>query len=262
MRVILPLVMLSFLLSSGYNPVLANVNSLNFNDSFGIKNSKTRNAGGVMNKDPGVSVATKRKRVITASDAITDIRKVKKSRRRNPDTQRSIGKNTNYNKINVAKNSRYDTKDIYNDFNTIFRNGRYVGHYKVGKTYKIAGLLYRPQEYEAYEEIGVASWYGEDFDGKLTANGEIYDLSQMTAAHRTLPLPSVVKVTNLENARSVIVRVNDRGPFAKSRIIDLSKKAAEMLDYKEKGTIMVKVELIKSETQALHVKLNIKQEDQ
>ncbi len=162
--------------------------------------------------------------------------------------------------IKDRKYKEFDTAiatNIYADLNTIYRNGRYVGYYKVGNPYKIDDLYYYPQEYEHYEEIGMASWYGEDFDGKLTANGEIYDLSLMTAAHRTLPMPSIVKVTNLTNKRSVLVRVNDRGPFAKNRIIDLSKKAAQILDYKDRGTIMVKVELDNEKTRELQDRLKI-----
>lgn len=143
------------------------------------------------------------------------------------------------------------------DLDTIIEDGRYVGYYKVGRPYKIDGITYYPQEYDNYTEVGEASWYGKDFDGKMTANGEIYDLSHMTAAHRTLPIPSIVKVTNLQNSKSVIVRVNDRGPFAKNRIIDMSKRAATILDYKDKGVIMVKVELLKEETRKLQDKLKI-----
>ncbi len=148
--------------------------------------------------------------------------------------------------------------DLYDDFSEIYRNGRYVGQYKIGNTYEIEGVPYYPQEYEDYEEVGVASWYGEDFHGKLTANGEIYNLDSMTAAHQTLPLPSIVRVTNLKNGKSVLVRVNDRGPFAKSRIIDLSKKAAQMLDYRDKGTAVVKVEYMPKETDKLLKSLKIK----
>ena len=98
------------------------------------------------------------------------------------------------------------------------------GSYKVGKPYKIMGQWYYPEENYKYKETGTASWYGEDFHAKYTANGEIYDMNTLTAAHRTLPLPSIVKVTNLENGRSLVLRVNDRGPFAKNRIIDISKR--------------------------------------
>ncbi len=157
----------------------------------------------------------------------------------------------------VAQNRR--PQSIYDDFDDIFKEGKYVGHYKIGKSYKVEGIFYHPQEYDDYEEVGVASWYGEQFDGKETANGEIYNLHSMTAAHKTLPLPSFVRVTNMQNRKSVIVRVNDRGPFVKDRIIDLSKKAAEILEYKHKGTTIVKVELLEDETKKLHKKLNIAQ---
>lgn len=111
--------------------------------------------------------------------------------------------------------------------------------------YKVKGIVYRvmdsPDGYEAY---GIASWYGEKFHGNHTSNGEIYDMYQMTAAHKTLPIPSYVRVTNVENGKSVIVRVNDRGPFARGRIIDLSYAGAKKLDYIESGTAKVKVEYI------------------
>lgn len=167
-------------------------------------------------------------------------------------------KTQNYNKIEENQVYFDDKVDLYSDFDEIFDNGRYVGYYKVGNPYKIEGILYHPQEYEEYEEVGVASWYGEQFDGKLTANGEIYNLDSMTAAHQTLPLPCVVLVTNLQNGRQVKVRVNDRGPFAKSRIIDLSKKAAGILGYRDSGTATVKVEYLAQDTQKLLKKLKIK----
>ena len=93
--------------------------------------------------------------------------------------------------------------------------------YKIGDPYQINGTWYYPAEDWSYDETGIASWYGEDFHGKYTANGEIFNLNAVTAAHRTLPMPSVVQVTNLENVRSIQVRVNDRGPFARGRILDL-----------------------------------------
>ena len=129
--------------------------------------------------------------------------------------------------------------------------GKYRGYFKVGKPYKISGESYFPQNYDNFEQVGVASWYGPNFHGKETANGEIYDSSEMTAAHRTLPLPSIAKVTNLNNGKSVIVRINDRGPFAKDRVIDLSEKVAETLEFKDKGTADVKVELLREETDQL-----------
>ena len=118
------------------------------------------------------------------------------------------------------------------------------GRYQVGKPYKIRGKWYTPKEDPTYAAIGKASWYGPNFHGRLTANGEVYDQYHLSAAHPTLPLPSYVRVTNLTNDRSVVVRVNDRGPFAHNRIIDLSKKAAEMLDFKHAGVTNVRVEYV------------------
>ena len=129
------------------------------------------------------------------------------------------------------------------------------GSYKVGKPYKIAGQWYYPAEDYDYEEIGTASWYGEDFHAKYTANGEIYDMNTLTAAHRTLPLPSIVRVTNLENGRSLVLRVNDRGPFAKNRIIDVSKRGAQLLGFQAQGTAKVKVEILEKESRALKAAL-------
>ncbi|GAA5106986.1 septal ring lytic transglycosylase RlpA family protein [Bartonella jaculi] len=114
----------------------------------------------------------------------------------------------------------------------------------VGKPYQIKGKWYYPQHDPTYKRIGEASWYGADFHGRLTANGEIYDMNLLTAAHPTMPLPSYARVTNLENGSSLIVRVNDRGPFMKDRIIDLSKKAAAILGYENAGVANVKVEYI------------------
>jgi len=116
-----------------------------------------------------------------------------------------------------------------------------AGGYKIGEPYQIDDVWYYPQEQPTYDETGVASWYGPSFYGRPTANGEIYDGDKMTAAHKTLPLPVNVRVTNLENGRSVIVRVNDRGPFARGRIIDLSRRAAELLDMTRAGVAKVRV---------------------
>ena len=121
-------------------------------------------------------------------------------------------------------------------------------HYKVGQPYQIAGAWYYPKEDYEYVETGIASWYGPGFHGKKTANGAIFDENALTAAHRTLPLPSIVRVTNLENGRSMKLRVNDRGPFAKNRIIDVSKKAAELLGFQQKGTAKVRVEILSAES--------------
>ncbi len=118
------------------------------------------------------------------------------------------------------------------------------GVYKVGSPYQVAGLWYYPRENSAYDETGIASWYGDQFHGGATANGEAFDMDLMTAAHTTLPMPSLVRVTNLDNGRAVMVRVNDRGPFKAGRIIDLSRKAAELLGFKENGTAKVRVQFI------------------
>jgi len=119
-----------------------------------------------------------------------------------------------------------------------------AGVYKIGQPYQIAGTWYYPKEQPDYDETGIASWYGPTFYGHRTANGEIYTAADLTAAHRTLPLPVNVRVTNLDNGKSIVVRVNDRGPFAKGRIIDLSERAAELLGYKEKGTARVRVTFV------------------
>ena len=118
--------------------------------------------------------------------------------------------------------------------------------YKIGNPYFINGVRYVPKEETNYVETGIASWYGPNFHGKLTANGEIFDQFSISAAHRTLPLPSLVKVINIENKRELIVRVNDRGPFVGNRIIDLSLKSAQILGIKEKGTASVKLILLDS----------------
>ena len=119
-----------------------------------------------------------------------------------------------------------------------------AGVYKVGEPYQIDNVWYYPHEQPDYDETGIASWYGPDFYGKYTANGELYDGNQLTAAHKTLPLPVNVRVTNLDNGKSIIVRVNDRGPYARGRIIDLSRKAAELLDVVQNGTAKVRVTYI------------------
>lgn len=118
------------------------------------------------------------------------------------------------------------------------------GRYQVGKPYQVKGRWYTPKEDFAYNKSGVASWYGSAFHGRQTANGEIYDKYHLSAAHPTFPLPSYARVTNLENGSSVIVRVNDRGPFAHGRIIDVSSKTAELLDMKRKGTANVRVQYV------------------
>lgn len=118
------------------------------------------------------------------------------------------------------------------------------GRYTVGTPYVVKGKLYSPKEDPSYDRNGVASWYGSAFHGRLTANGEVYDRDHLSAAHPTLPLPSYVRVTNLENGSSLIVRVNDRGPYHRGRIIDVSSKAADLLDLKHHGTAYVRVQYV------------------
>lgn len=115
--------------------------------------------------------------------------------------------------------------------------------YKVGEPYQVAGVWYYPREQPDYDETGIASWYGPDFHGKATANGEMYDMNSLTAAHKTLPMPVRVRVTNLENGRSLVLRVNDRGPFVNGRIIDVSRRAAQLLGFKAAGTAPVRVQM-------------------
>ncbi len=125
------------------------------------------------------------------------------------------------------------------------------GNFKVGSPYKVNGKWYHPQEDYSFSETGIASWYGPQFHGKRTANGEVFDMNELTAAHKTLQLPSLVRVTNLENGRSMVVRVNDRGPFKRGRIIDLSKRAAELLGFKGKGVAKVKIRVLAEESRAI-----------
>ncbi len=120
--------------------------------------------------------------------------------------------------------------------------------YKVGAPYQINGVWYRPSVDYNYDETGVASWYGERLNQKYTANGEIFDLNDLTAAHRTLPMPSIVQVTNLNNGRALQLRVNDRGPFAPGRVIDVSRRASQLLGFETNGTAMVRVKIMKEES--------------
>jgi rare lipoprotein A len=118
------------------------------------------------------------------------------------------------------------------------------GVYRVGKPYAVAGRTYVPEENINYNAVGLASWYGDDFHGRYTANGEIFDMSAISAAHPTLPLPCYVRVTNLANNRSIVVRVNDRGPYVGDRLIDVSVKTAELLGFYGHGVARVKVEYV------------------
>lgn len=125
------------------------------------------------------------------------------------------------------------------------------GTYKVGKAYDIDGKTYYPAENWSYDEVGMASWYGPGFHGRPTASGELYDQNATSAAHPTLPLPSIVRVTNLANGKEVIARVNDRGPFAHNRIIDLSKGAARQIGLDISGTAKVRVQLLARESEVI-----------
>ena len=115
------------------------------------------------------------------------------------------------------------------------------GVFKLGEPYLAGGKWFTPVNDQSYDEVGIASWYGDFFHGRKTANGEIYDMNALTAAHPTLPMPTYATVTNLANNRTVVVRINDRGPYHDGRIIDLSHKAAEVLGLYPKGSGMVRV---------------------
>lgn len=125
------------------------------------------------------------------------------------------------------------------------------GVYKVGKPYQVKGVWYYPQEDFNYDETGIASWYGPGFHTKTTANGEIYDENELTAAHKTLQMPALVRVTNLDNGRSVVVRLNDRGPYYPGRIIDMSRRGAQLLGFEGKGTAKVRVQVLGDESRAI-----------
>ena len=117
-------------------------------------------------------------------------------------------------------------------------------HYKIGSPYQVKGQWYYPKEDPLYDKVGLASWYGSQFQGRPTANGEIFDKARLSAAHKTLPLPSLVEVENLENGRSAVLRVNDRGPFVDDRIIDLSQAAAKALGFEQNGLAKVRVRYV------------------
>jgi peptidoglycan lytic transglycosylase len=118
------------------------------------------------------------------------------------------------------------------------------GSYRVGKPYTVGGRTYNPEENPNYSATGLASWYGEDFHGRQTANGEIFDMTSISAAHPTLPIPSYARVTNLSNHRSIIVRVNDRGPYHRDRLIDVSIRTAKLLGFYDAGVARVRVDYV------------------
>ncbi|MDP3546651.1 MAG: septal ring lytic transglycosylase RlpA family protein [Phreatobacter sp.] len=142
-------------------------------------------------------------------------------------------------------NSRYGVSSsprVVNEGRPVPRGG---GVYRVGRSYTVAGRRYTPfEKREGHTETGVASWYGRQFHGRLTANGEVYDMHTLSAAHRTMPMPSYARVTNLTNGHSLVVRVNDRGPFHGNRVIDLSQRASNMLNFRGQGLARVRVEYI------------------
>jgi rare lipoprotein A len=149
----------------------------------------------------------------------------------------------------VAHSSEYFPQSIYGEASPrVVADGQDVPHgggkYLVGHPYMVAGRMYYPSERKHYAAVGYASWYGDAFHGRRTANGEIFDRNSISAAHPTMPLPSYARVTNLRNHYSMIVRVNDRGPFAPGRIMDVSRRVADLLDFRRTGTTMVKVEYV------------------
>ncbi len=136
----------------------------------------------------------------------------------------------------------YASPRLVDDGQPVPRGG---GSYLVGRPYTIAGRSFFPNEHpEGYATVGMASWYGDAFHGRRTANGEIFDKNSISAAHPTLPLPSYVRVTNTGNGRSMIVRVNDRGPYHGGRVMDVSQRVAEALSFKGQGTARVRIEYV------------------
>ena len=148
------------------------------------------------------------------------------------DKEASINLDIN-NNLSLPKDKKQDTEEII--ANPI---------YKIGDPYEINNVWYYPERDLKYNLSGIASWYGDKFHGKLTANGEIFNKNIVSAAHKTLPLPSMVRVTNLDNGKVLNIRINDRGPYVHGRIIDLSEKAAELLGFKDLGTARVNVKIL------------------
>lgn len=130
-------------------------------------------------------------------------------------------------------------------------SGASGGYYKVGNPYQVGGNWFYPAEDYAYDETGIASWYGADFHGNKTANGEVFNKNELTAAHKTLPMPSLARVTNLDNGRSIVLRINDRGPFSGKRIIDVTQRAAQLLGFERQGTAKVRVQVLADESRAI-----------
>lgn len=151
--------------------------------------------------------------------------------------------------VAVAHSSEYFPQSVYGAASPrVVADGEAIPHgggkYLVGHPYMVAGHMYYPRERKHFVQVGLASWYGDAFHGRRTANGEIFDRNSISAAHPTLPLPCYARVTNLRNHYSMIVRVNDRGPFAPGRIMDVSRRVADLLDFRRSGTTRVKVEYV------------------
>jgi rare lipoprotein A len=132
--------------------------------------------------------------------------------------------------------------------------------YKVGNPYQVNGVWYYPAVDYNYDQTGIASWYGPGFVGHSTADGEEYDQDALTAAHKTLPMPTLVRVTNLENGRQIQIRINDRGPFVNDRIIDLSRRGAQLLGMENQGTAKVRVQIMAEESRQLALGLGAGEE--
>jgi rare lipoprotein A len=149
---------------------------------------------------------------------------------------------------NCANSSRVDSRYGVSASERVVEPGEPVpkggGTYRVGSPYVVGGQTYVPEDDPHYRAEGLASWYGADFHGRYTANGEIFDSDGISAAHPTMPLPSYARVTNLSNGHSLIVRVNDRGPYHGNRILDVSMRAAHLLGFRERGTAPVRVEYV------------------
>ncbi len=161
----------------------------------------------------------------------------------------TTGPNGRYSKYptSVSGHGRVHAKQVYRSARTkrpASLGDQTLGRYKIGDPYQVDGRWYVPAEQPGYDEVGMASWYGDAFHAKATANGELFDMTAMSAAHKTLPLPSIVEVTNLGNGRRIQVRVNDRGPFVDGRIIDLSRAAAGELGFKGQGLARVRVRYV------------------
>ncbi|MFC3225955.1 septal ring lytic transglycosylase RlpA family protein [Marinibaculum pumilum] len=139
------------------------------------------------------------------------------------------------------------TKEATGELYTTTEMAGIGGRQKIGRPYQVAGIWYHPKADPTYDETGIASWYGPGFHGRDTANGEVFDQHKISAAHTTLPLPSLVQVTNLDNGRSLVVRVNDRGPFAHGRIIDMSRRGAQLLGFEQQGTAKVRVRALRDD---------------